>query len=271
MEHRAAAVVIRRPGPWRCNRGCYPTVAARHTTADHHHPAAAVAFQTSGSSDAKLYSSSRRGAGRRDRCSAGRKSGFGDIVGRDHRRRVCDRGDQSDPARLGSRLRLRLGLAMVEFGGIGDDVRSRRGGLADRRAVAVGGVRRLSTGRLRTKWVSVHSDEVYFRDTAHGFLAWAVAAVITAAVLGSAVSSMIGAAARVAGPAAHRRSRALPELGPAHRASSALDPTAYLVDELFRTDHPDVNANPQPMRAEATPIIARGLAGRRSGLRPGAI
>src|SRR5471030_1473204 len=31
-------------------------------------------------------------------------------------------------------------------------------------------------GRLRTKWVGVHSHEVYFRDTAHGFLAWAFAA-----------------------------------------------------------------------------------------------
>ena len=30
-------------------------------------------------------------------------------------------------------------------------------------------------GRLRTKWVSIHSHEVYFRDTAHGFLVWAVA------------------------------------------------------------------------------------------------
>src|SRR5207249_11049127 len=28
------------------------------------------------------------------------------------------------------------------------------------------------TGRLRTKWVGVHTHEVYFRDTAHGFLAW---------------------------------------------------------------------------------------------------
>jgi len=27
------------------------------------------------------------------------------------------------------------------------------------------------TGRLRTKWVGVHTNEVYFRDTAHGFLA----------------------------------------------------------------------------------------------------
>ncbi len=26
------------------------------------------------------------------------------------------------------------------------------------------------------RWISVHTDEVYFRDAAHGFLAWAVAA-----------------------------------------------------------------------------------------------
>src|SRR5437868_537733 len=31
------------------------------------------------------------------------------------------------------------------------------------------------SGRLRTKWVGVHTDEVFFRDTAHGFMAWAVA------------------------------------------------------------------------------------------------
>ena len=34
-------------------------------------------------------------------------------------------------------------------------------------------------GRLRTKWVGVHSDEVFFRDTAHGFLAWAAATIIS--------------------------------------------------------------------------------------------
>jgi hypothetical protein len=33
-------------------------------------------------------------------------------------------------------------------------------------------------GRLRTRWVGVHSDEVYFRDTAHGFIAWAFASVL---------------------------------------------------------------------------------------------
>src|SRR3954465_3366493 len=34
-------------------------------------------------------------------------------------------------------------------------------------SAAIGGY---LAGRLRTKWVDVHSDEVFFRDTAHGFL-----------------------------------------------------------------------------------------------------
>ena len=45
-------------------------------------------------------------------------------------------------------------------------------------------------GRLRTKWVDVHTDEVFFRDTAHGFLAWAVGVVIGAALLASAAASL---------------------------------------------------------------------------------
>src|SRR5664280_2000046 len=48
-------------------------------------------------------------------------------------------------------------------------------------------------GRLRTKWVAVHTDEVYFRDTAHGFLAWAVASLATAALLTSVIGSIVGA------------------------------------------------------------------------------
>ncbi len=113
------------------------------------------------------------------------------------------------------------------------------------------------TGRLRTKWVAVHSDEIYFRDTAHGFLAWAVAAVVTAVVLASAASSVIGATARAVGTAATTAAQGGP--GTAVTASPALDPTAYLVNELFRSDHPDANANLQPARAEAMPIIVRGL------------
>jgi len=50
-------------------------------------------------------------------------------------------------------------------------------------------------GRLRTRWIGVHVDEVYFRDTAHGFMAWAFATVLGAAVLASPAGSLIGGAA----------------------------------------------------------------------------
>jgi hypothetical protein len=49
-------------------------------------------------------------------------------------------------------------------------------------------------GRLRTRWVRVHTDEVYFRDTAHGLLVWAVGAVISAWLLASAATSAISGA-----------------------------------------------------------------------------
>jgi hypothetical protein len=61
-------------------------------------------------------------------------------------------------------------------------------------------------GRLRTRWVSVHTDEVFFRDTAHGFLVWAVGLVLTAAFLSSAAATLVtgmaqGGASAVAGAA----------------------------------------------------------------------
>jgi hypothetical protein len=56
-------------------------------------------------------------------------------------------------------------------------------------ASAVGGY---LAGRLRTRWVNLHTHEVFFRDTAHGFLAWAVSLVLTAGLLTSAASAMTG-------------------------------------------------------------------------------
>jgi VIT1/CCC1 family predicted Fe2+/Mn2+ transporter len=112
------------------------------------------------------------------------------------------------------------------------------------------------TGRLRTKWVGVHTDEVYFRDTAHGFLAWAVAAAIMAAALSSALSSAVGSVTRAAGSLA---TAAAQGAGTVAVQSGDFDPTGYLVDTRFRSDHPDTNANPQEVRAEATRIIVSGL------------
>jgi hypothetical protein len=48
-------------------------------------------------------------------------------------------------------------------------------------------------GRLRTRWQTVHEHERYFRDSAHGMVTWALATVVTAAVLGSATTAIIGA------------------------------------------------------------------------------
>ena len=47
-------------------------------------------------------------------------------------------------------------------------------------------------GRLRSRWIGVHSDEVYFRDTAHGFIAWAFATVLGAVLLASPAGHLIG-------------------------------------------------------------------------------
>jgi hypothetical protein len=47
-------------------------------------------------------------------------------------------------------------------------------------------------GRLRVRWHGLHTDEVLFRDTAHGLLTWATATVIMAivAVAAAALSSI---------------------------------------------------------------------------------
>jgi hypothetical protein len=57
-------------------------------------------------------------------------------------------------------------------------------------AASVGG---FMAGRLRTRWVHLHTHEVFFRDTAHGFLAWSTSLILTAGVLTSAASMMAGA------------------------------------------------------------------------------
>jgi hypothetical protein len=91
-------------------------------------------------------------------------------------------------------------------------------------------------GRLRTKWVAVHTDEVYFRDTAHGFLAWAIAALATAAlltsVIGSIVSGGIQAGASVAGGVATATAVGS-EMAKFNGDSGPMD---YFVDSLFRKD-----------------------------------
>ncbi len=84
---------------------------------------------------------------------------------------------------------------------------------------AVGGY---LAGRLRTKWAGVHTNEVFFRDTAHGFLAWALATLISAAALGPTTDYLAnGAAAGIGGASA--------------QAARSTDPSEIYVDKLVRT------------------------------------
>ncbi len=57
--------------------------------------------------------------------------------------------------------------------------------------VAASGMGGYIAGRFRTRWVDVPGDEVWFRDTAHGFLAWAVSALVTATFLTGMIGGVI--------------------------------------------------------------------------------
>jgi hypothetical protein len=105
-------------------------------------------------------------------------------------------------------------------------------------------------GRLRTKWTGLHTNEVVFRDTAHGFLAWAFATVISAAVLGSATTTIVGGAASGATQSAG-----------AAAAQSGDGQTGYFVDALFRSDQPAAQTagDPAAQRAEAARIFAKSI------------
>src|ERR1700686_842586 len=107
-------------------------------------------------------------------------------------------------------------------------------------------------GRLRTKWVNIHTDEVYFRDTAHGFLVWAVGLVITAAFLASAATSLVGGGAQVGAITSGKAT--------SNQADGQVsDPNEYFINTLFRSDRPVPDSNDASMRAEAGNIFAYAL------------
>jgi hypothetical protein len=102
-------------------------------------------------------------------------------------------------------------------------------------ASAVGGY---LAGRLRSLWQGTHPHEAFFRDTAHGLTAWAVAVVAGAVILGSAGTAVTGGAAKEATEAAIN-----------HR-----DISTVLTDRLF--------APAKPADAAKDAVGDRGAAGR---------
>ncbi len=94
------------------------------------------------------------------------------------------------------------------------------------------------TGRLRTRWTGVHTHEVFFRDTAHGLVAWSFAAVIGAGLLITAGTSAIGGGARMM-----------------HATAETVQP--YDADLLLRRQSPDTTAN-NDVHGEVIHILSKG-------------
>jgi len=105
-------------------------------------------------------------------------------------------------------------------------------------------------GRLRTRWTDIHGDEVYFRDTAHGLLTWAVATLATAALLSTAAVSVIGAGVQTGTTLAATATTAAAGALSASNAPStdSRAPMAYLLDAVFqRADN--ATGSPEPPTA----------------------
>jgi hypothetical protein len=100
-------------------------------------------------------------------------------------------------------------------------------------------------GRLRTKAVGLHTNEVFFRDTAHGFLAWAFATMISVTALTSVTAFLANGAAS--------------GLGASAQAARTVNPSEIYVDRLFRT------APGQPATAAAAPAAAMNSSAINSG------
>ena len=119
--------------------------------------------------------------------------------------------------------------------------------------LAASGIGGYMAGRLRSKWSSVHTDEVHFRDTAHGLLAWAVATLVTVAllaggtraVLSGAIDAGAGAAAAVAPAAAAGAGAAAAN---SDEGGSTTNPLDYFSDMLLR-------AAPGPAAATGAPAV----------------
>lgn len=119
------------------------------------------------------------------------------------------------------------------------------------------------TGRLRARWSQVHSDEVYFRDTAHGLLAWALATAVVLAMAGSAASSLISGAASavssIASGAAMGASASAAGNGSTAQQGENSGGMAYFTDSLFRSDNPKSDGDARATTSEASRILINGL------------
>ena len=107
--------------------------------------------------------------------------------------------------------------------------------------LAASGIGGYLAGRLRVRWLAVHTDEVFFRDTAHGFLAWSIASLAMATLLATSVTNIVSggvhAAGTVAGGAAAAGTAITASANDkAAKSDANADTLSYSIDSLFRAD-----------------------------------
>ncbi|QCJ00853.1 hypothetical protein [Agrobacterium larrymoorei] len=117
------------------------------------------------------------------------------------------------------------------------------------------------TGRLRTKWAAVHTDEVFFRDTAHGFLSWALATILVMGFLASSLTSLASAGASAVGSAASTATTAGAASSTGSSDGSDLS-TSYFTDMLLRPGRVTADARTDSTAAasEVSRILLQGAA-----------
>ena len=132
--------------------------------------------------------------------------------------------------------------------------------------LAAAGMGGYLAGRMRTRWHSLHTDEVYFRDTVHGFLAWAIATLVMASVLATTIASVLGAGSQAAGTTVGISARAAVDAAPDLGKSNASSRIGYYMDSMFRKDAAAIPTNgnqtdaaSQSANSEARRIVERGL------------
>jgi len=109
------------------------------------------------------------------------------------------------------------------------------------------------TGRLRTRWVGTHDHEVFFRDTAHGFVTWALATIVLALLIAAAASAAVGTDVRAGAELGSGAAQG------AANAASRSPVSGYDVDMLFRSSQADPGQSAANSRQEATRILAKGM------------
>ncbi|MGZ8288506.1 MAG: hypothetical protein ACXWVG_10175 [Telluria sp.] len=123
-------------------------------------------------------------------------------------------------------------------------------------ASAIGGY---IAGRLRVKWANIHTDEVHFRDTAHGMLAWAVATLLTVGILTGGANAVLGGAIDTGAAVSQAAAPAMAAAGAAAGdEASASDPTDYFSDMLLRSNTGEAASEAQ--RAEVKKIVMTSIA-----------